>query len=150
MTPAGGLLCVVNGLAGDFYSVRPGGDGDVTATHMAWHTPRKSGRDCPSPIVVGNYVIVCSMTGIATCYDVTDGHIYWTERLPGAFSASPIDANGLVYFINEVGTTSVIEPGPALKIVAENALAIDGDEIFRASIAPSEGKLYIRSTSVLY
>ncbi len=61
VTPAGDLLCVVNGLAGDFYSVRPGGSGDVTKTHMAWHTPRKGGRDCPSPIVVGDYIIVCDM-----------------------------------------------------------------------------------------
>jgi outer membrane protein assembly factor BamB len=40
VTPAGDLLCVVNGLSGDFYSVRPGGDGDVTSTHMDWHSPR--------------------------------------------------------------------------------------------------------------
>jgi outer membrane protein assembly factor BamB len=150
VTPAGDLLCVVNGLAGDFYSVRPGGEGDVTATHMAWHTPRKGGRDCPSPIVVGNYIIVCDMGGVATCYDAIDGRIHWKDRLPGKFSASPIAANGLVYFINEEGVTRVIEPGPALKIVAENSLPADEQEIFRASISPSEGKLFIRSTSVLY
>jgi outer membrane protein assembly factor BamB len=150
VTPAGGLLCVVNGLSGDFYSVRPGGNGDVTTTHMAWHTPRKGGRDCPSPIVVGNYVIVCNMAGIATCYDAKDGHIYWSERLQGAHSASPIAANGLVYFINEEGVTRVIEPGPTLRVVSENALPVGDDEIFRASIAASDGKLLVRSTSVLY
>ena len=53
VTPAGDLLYVVNGLKGDNYAVRPGGHGDVTATHMAWHAPRKSGRDLPSPIVFG-------------------------------------------------------------------------------------------------
>ena len=150
VTPAGKLLCVVNGLAGDFYSVRPGGDGDVTATHMAWHTPRKGGRDCPSPIVVGKFIIVCDMKGIATCYDVDDGTILWKDRLPGNFSASPIAANGYVYFINEAGKTLVIKPGPALNIVADNDLPADSKEIFRASITPSDGQLFIRSTSVLY
>lgn len=150
VTPAGDLLCVVNGKAGDFYSVRPGGDGDVTATHMAWHTPRKGGRDCPSPIVVGSFIIVCDMGGIATCYDAGDGHIYWKERLPGKYSGSPIAANGFVYITNEDGKTLVIEPGPALKIVAENDLPAGSGEIFRASPTPSDGQLLLRSTSVLY
>ena len=150
VTPAGKVLCVVNGLAGDFYAVRPGGEGNVTGTHMAWHTPRKGGRDCPSPIVIGKYIIVCDMGGIATCYDADDGHIHWKERLPGKYSASPIAANGLAYFVNEEGLTRVIKPGPTLDIVAENSLPADSQEIFRASITPSDGQLFIRSTSVLY
>ena len=150
VTPAGDLLCVVNGKAGDFYAVRPGGEGDVTETHMAWHTPRKGGRDCPSPIVVGKFIIVCDMSGIATCYDAEDGHVYWRERLTGKVSASPIAAGGLVYLLNEDGKTLVIEPGPALKIVAENDLPAEKDQIFRATPTPSDGKLFVRSTSVLY
>jgi outer membrane protein assembly factor BamB len=124
ITPAGDLLCVVNGLKGGaFYAVRPGGDGDVSDTHRAWSTPRQGARDCPSPIVVGQYIIVSDMDGVATCYDAQDGHIYWKERLPGKYSGSPIAANGLVYILNEAGTTTVIKPGPQLEVVAENALA---------------------------
>jgi outer membrane protein assembly factor BamB len=150
VTPAGELLCVVNGLAGDFYSVRPGGAGDVTSSHMAWHTPRKGGRDCPSPIVVGDFIIVCDMGGIATCYSVADGHIYWKERLPGKYSGSPIAANGLAYFVNESGKVVVIKPGPALEIVAESDVPADRQEIFRASLTPCDGQLFIRSTTTLY
>jgi outer membrane protein assembly factor BamB len=150
VTPAGDLLCVVNGLAGDVYSVRPGGEGDVTDSRMAWHTPRKGGRDCPSPIVVGQFIIVCDMGGIATCYDAEDGHVYWKERLKGKFSGSPIAAGGLVYFVNEAGQTVVIKPGPKLEIVAENDLPAGKEEIFRASPTPSDGQILIRSTSVLY
>ena len=135
VTPAGGLLCVANGLAGDFYSVRPGGKGDVTQTHMAWHTPRQGGRDCPSPIVVGEFIIVCDMSGIATCYDAADGHVYWKNRLNGRFSGSPIAAGGLVYLVNEAGKTVVIKPGPTFEVVAENELSAGKEEIFRASPA---------------
>jgi outer membrane protein assembly factor BamB len=149
VTPAGEVLCVVNGLSGDFYSVKPGGDGDVTETHMAWHTPRKGGRDCPSPIV-GKFVIVYDMGGIATCYDAADGRIYWKERLPGKYSGSPVAANGLVYILNEAGKTVVIEPGESLKIVAENDLTAGKDEIFRASPTPLGGQFFLRSTTVLY
>jgi len=150
VTPAGGLLCVVNGLAGDFYSVRPGGSGDVTATHMAWHTPRKGGRDCPSPIAIGDFIIVADMGGIATCYDVNDGHVYWKERLNGKHSASPIAANGLAYFLSESGKTYVIKPGPTLDIVSENDLPGGKGELFRASLTPNQGQLLIRSTTTLY
>jgi outer membrane protein assembly factor BamB len=150
VTPAGKLLAVVNGLPGDFYSVLPGGNGDVTETHMPWHTPRKSGRDCSSPIVVGKYILVTSLDGIATCYNAVDGQPYWKERLAGKFSASPIAAGGLAYYLNENGKTFVIEPGETLKIVAENDLPASKDEIFRASMAPSLGQLFIRSTNVLY
>lgn len=150
VTPAGDVLCVVNGLSGDFYSVKPGGEGDVTETHMAWHTPRRGGRDCPSPIAVGKFVIVCDMGGVATCYDAADGHIYWKERLPGKYSGSPIAANGLVYILNEAGKTIVIEPGEVLKIVAENDLPAGADEIVRASPTPLGGQLFLRSTKVLY
>lgn len=150
VTPAGNLLYVVNGLSGDFYAVRPGGSGDVTDTHMAWHTPRKGGRDCPSPIVVGQFIIVCDMGGIATCYDAAGGNIYWKERLPGKFSGSPIAAGGLAYFVNEAGTTIVIKPGPKLEIVSENELSAGKDEIFRASPTPAGGQILLRSTSALY
>ena len=150
VTPAGDVLCVVNGLSGDFYAVKPGGSGDVTATHMAWHTPRKDGRDCPSPIVVGKYVFVISMSGIATCYDATDGRAIWKERLTGKFSGSPIAAGGLIYVTSEDGVTYVIRPGDKLDVVAENPLAASEEEIFRASPTPCDGRIYLRSTNVLY
>ena len=150
VTPAGDLLCVVNGLAGDIYSVRPGGNGDVTATHMAWHTPRRGGRDCPSPIVVGDLIIVCDMGGVATCYRANSGEVLWKERLSGKVSGSPIAAGGLVYFLNEAGRTIVIKPGPALEVVAENDVPAGADEIFRASLTPVGGQMLLRSTKVLY
>jgi outer membrane protein assembly factor BamB len=150
VTPAGGLLCTVNGLAGDIYAIRPGGDGDVTASHMAWHTPRKGGRDTPSPIAIGEFIIVCDMGGIATCYQATDGRVLWRERLGGKFSGSPIAANGLAYFVNEAGKTVVIKPGPKLEIVAENEFPSGTGELFRASPTPSDGQIFLRSTSMLY
>ena len=150
VTPGNGLLYVVNGKPGDFYALRPGGEGDITQTHMAWHTPRKSGRDQPSPIVVGNYVIVISMDGFGFGYDATTGKELWKERLGGTHVASPIAANGLVYFQDETGKTTVIKPGPKLEVVAENTLPASGKEIFRASLTPSRGQMFSRSDTVLY
>lgn len=144
-----GLLYVVNGLSGDMYAVRPGGSGDVTSSHMAWHLPRKSGRDLPSPILVGDLLLVVSMNGIATQYDVKQAKELWKERLGGNFSGSPIAANGLVYIQNEEGETFVLRPGPQLDLVSRNPLGVTG-EIFRASPAASLGQLFFRSDRAIY
>ncbi|HEV3024026.1 MAG TPA: PQQ-binding-like beta-propeller repeat protein [Pirellulales bacterium] len=149
-TPAAGLVYLVNGLAGDVYAVRPGGDGDVTDSRMAWHTPRKSGRDLPSPIVVGDYLLVVSLTGVATCYHAGNGHVLWQERFAGSFSASPIAAASLAFFLSEDGTMVVVEPDREPKIVARNSLGQMEEEVFRASPAPCEGRFYLRSDRAVY
>jgi outer membrane protein assembly factor BamB len=149
VAPGKDLLYVVNGLAGDVYAVRPGGSGDVTKTHLAWHTPRKDGRDQPSPIAVGDYLLVANMAGMTTCYDSRDGKVLWRERLDGKYTAAPIAAGGLVYFLNEAGETTVIEPGPKLKIVAQSGLGARG-EVFRAGLTPAGGVLLARSDRALY
>jgi outer membrane protein assembly factor BamB len=149
-TPGNELVYLVNGLPGDVYAVRPGGEGDVTDSRMAWHTARKVGRDLPSPIVMGDYMIVVSMGGMAACYGAADGQEIWQERLGGNFSASPIAAAGLAYFQSEDGSVVVIKPGTRLDQVARNTIAVDDDEVFRASPSPCEGQLFLRSDRALY
>ncbi len=147
---AHGLLYSLNGQPGDIYCVRPGGSGNVTATHRVWNTKRRAGRDLPSPVVIGDYVLGCSMAGVLVCYRATDGEELWKERIGPKFSASPLVAEGHAYFQNEEGGTVVIEPGPELKIVAESKLDSESDELFRSQIVPSQGKLFIRSNKFLY
>lgn len=149
-TPANGLIYMLNGLQGDFYAVKPGGEGDVTQSHMAWHTPRKAGRDQPSPIAVGDFVIVVSMDGVGVGYDAKSGRELWKDRLAGKFTSSPIEANGLAYFQSDAGETVVIKPGPKLDVVARNSLPTSSDELFRASLTPSRGQVFSRSDKVLY
>jgi outer membrane protein assembly factor BamB len=149
-TPGRGLVFMVNGLRGDLYAVRPGGSGDVTASHMAWHTPRRGDRDQPSPIVVGPYLLVANMAGITTCYEADTGKELWKERLLGKFSSSPIAASGRAYFQNEAGVTYVIEPGPKGKVVSRNSMDGPAEEVFRASLTPSAGQVFARSDRALY
>jgi outer membrane protein assembly factor BamB len=149
VTPVGELLCVVNGQGGECYAVKPGGSGDVSATHRQWQSPRK-GRDTPSPIAIGKFVLVNDLAGFISCYNGETGELYWKERVLSNASASPIAAGGLAYFLNEAGRAFVIEPAETLKVVAENQLTVADDEIFRATITPCDGQLFIRSTKVLY
>jgi outer membrane protein assembly factor BamB len=122
-------------------AIDPTGTGDVTQTHIVW----RSKRNCayvPSPIVVGNYFLLTSDDGIASCYDATSGERLWFTRFGNHFSTSPISAGGLVYFTADNGQTKVVRPGKELEVVAENEL---GEECY-ASAAASDGAIYMRTT----
>lgn len=147
VTPSPEFLYVVCGLGGNMYALRRGASNPPP---VAWTAPRRGGRDLPAPIVVGDYVIVSTLSGIATCYDVKTGKEHWKERLGGQFSSSPIAIGALACFQNEAGETVVIEPGPSLRIVARNSLGAGAGEIFRASLTPLGGRIYSRSTTHLY
>ena len=147
---ADGVIYVVNGLAGDMYAVKAGGTGDVTKTNMLWHTPRRGGRDGPSPLLINGYLIVSNMAGIGACYDAATGKELWKTRLGGKISGSPIAAGKLAYLLFEDGETVVLEPGPEMKEIARNKVGAAADEIFRASPVPWHGHLLLRSDRVLY
>lgn len=144
------LIMVISGKPGDTYAIRPGGDGDVTETHMAWHTARKKGRHLSSPVIEKNYLLVAGMEGTGLCYDVPTGKELWQEKIEGRYTASLLAAGGLVYFLNESGKTLVIRPGDKLDIVAFNDVGAKEGEIFRASPVPSQGQFFIRSDRAIY
>ncbi len=120
-------------------AIRPDGSGNVTDTHIAWRSRRGAGY-VPSPVVVGDYLLLTSDEGVASCYEAKTGEQQWIGRLGPRFSGSPVTAEGLAYFTDDEGTTKVIRPGPKMEIVAENSL---GERCF-SSPAISQGRLLIR------
>lgn len=148
-TPGNDLLFAVGGTAKQMMAVKPGGSGDVTETHRAWEANRVGGRDLPSPILIENHLLVCAKAGVLTCYNPQTGDTIWTERIGGVFTSTPISYSGLAFFINEDGETIAIKPGKQADIVARNTID-PGAGIFRASITPSDGQVYIRSDQTLY
>ena len=117
----------------------------MTPTHVAW----RLGRGVPhtsSPLVVGDELYVVGDTGIVTCVDVETGKRRWRDRLWGNYAASPVYADGRIYFQSEEGLTTVIEPGTVFREVVRNEL--DGRTL--ASLAVSDGSLFIRSDTHLY
>jgi outer membrane protein assembly factor BamB len=148
VTPSPDFLYVVCGLGGAMYALRR--PDAPNQPPVAWTAPRRGGRDLSAPIVIGDYMIVTSLNGIATCYEAKTGKEQWKERLGGQFSSSPIAIGGLAYYQNEAGQTVVIEPGPTVRIVARNSLDAGPDELFRASLTPLGGRIYSRSNTHQY
>jgi outer membrane protein assembly factor BamB len=121
-----GLLFASSGRAGPTIAIRPGGAGDVTATHVAWSTPKGS-PFVPSGIVVGDLLyLVNDMQSVLTVYEATTGALVYQSRLGVAqregFSASPIAVNGKVFFTNDDGQTFVVQAGREFKLLHVNEL----------------------------
>ena len=142
---ARGLIFVCSGYdSPTLYAIRPDGVGDVTHTHVAWSTNRGVPHN-PSVLVAGNELYMVSDSGVATCLDAKSGKNYWTRRLGGEFSASPMLAKHVIYFQDENGTAHVIEAGRQFKLLATNKLEnISGERTF-ASYAVGDGALFLRS-----
>ena len=76
-----GLVFCSSGRAGPTLAIRPGGQGDVTGSHLAWSTPRGS-PFVPSPVLYGSQLyIVNDMASIATSFDAASGRTLWQGRL---------------------------------------------------------------------
>jgi outer membrane protein assembly factor BamB len=126
-------------------TVRTGGSGDVTATHIAWEQPTGAPTQ-PSLLYVKPYLYTVTDAGIAHCYEGETGQIVGRSRIGGNFCASPVYADGKIYFLSEAGETTIVTAGPELTVVAKNPL----NERCLASIAISGGNLFIRTQSHLY
>jgi outer membrane protein assembly factor BamB len=126
-------------------AVRVDGRGDVTRSHVAW-TLKRGVSLTPSPLLVGDELYLVSDNGIASCVDAKTGQPYWQVRLGGNHSASPVYADGRIYFLSEEGESVVIAPGKQFKALAKNQL--DGQTL--ASMAVSGGSIFVRSQTHLY
>ena len=126
-------------------AVKLDGKGDVTKSKVVWKLDRGVPLT-PSPLLVGNELYMVTDNGIATCVDAKTGKEYWRARVGGNHSASPIYADGRIYFLSEEGESVVIAPGQQLKHLATNQ--IEGRTL--ASMAVSGGSIFIRSETHLY
>ena len=126
-------------------AIRPEGKGDVTDTHVVWHS-KEARCYVPSPVLVGNYLLVADDQGSAHCFDKTNGKHLWRTRMGRHYHSSLVTAGGLAYFLDDDGVMKVVEPGEKLKVVAKNKLG----EFTSASPAISNGQLFIRGVKHLF
>ena len=141
-----GLVYIATGFfQPEIMAVRPDGSGDVSKTHVGW-TNRRAAPLTPSPLLVGDELYLVTDAGIASCLDARTGDILWQQRLNGTFSASPVFADGRIYFLAEDGVATVLAPGRQYRRLATNTL--DGATL--ASMAIAGGSIYVRSATHLY
>lgn len=124
---------------------RLSGSGIAKAPDMVWEH-RRGMPKVPSLIYVKPFLFAITDAGIATCLNAATGAVIWHQRLEGTYSASPVAADGWVYFLSDDGTTTVIMAGSEFRILARNAIG----EPVQASPAISEGQIFLRSDHHLF
>ena len=127
-------------------AIKADGKGDVTDTHIAW-TLKDGAPHTPSLLLVGEELFMSSDGGFASGVDAKKGTVHWKKRLGGnGYSASPIYADGKVWFLSEDGVGTVVKASTTYEQVARNPLG----ERTLASYAAIDGALFLRSESRLY
>jgi len=141
-----GMVYVCTGYqVAELLAIRVDGRGDVTDTRVAW----KAKGQVPlvsSPILVGDELYCASDSGIVSCFDAESGKLHWRERIGGNHLASPLAADGRLYFFNREGKTTVLKPGKHFVRLAENPL----EGPLAATPAVAERAIYLRTDAHLY
>jgi outer membrane protein assembly factor BamB len=141
-----GLVYVCTGyMKPQLWAIRMGGSGDVTQTHVAWKYDRQV-PEISSPVAVGEEIYFVSSLGIGTCLDAKSGEQIWQHRLGGNYFASPLAADGKLYFTSREGVTTVVRPGREYHELGRNQLF--GQTM--ASLAICGHSLLIRADRLLY
>ena len=83
--------------------------------------------------------------GILTCYRADTGEQVYQTRLGAvgaSFAASPVAADGRLFFASETGEVYVLRAGPEYELLATNVM----DEVVMATPALSDGLMVVRTT----
>ena len=136
-------------------AVRPGAAGDLTPTDnqtrddaLVWYK-RNEGIYLQTPLVYGEHLYACRNNGLLSCYEARTGERLYRKRLgsgKAGFTASPVAADGKLYFTSEDGIVYVVEPGPKFNLLTTNEM----NESCMATPAIAGGLLIVRSTEHVY
>ena len=151
------LVFITNahGRLNPIYAIKLNAHGDISLAkgeksneYVSWYKPRR-GVYQSTPIVYGDYLYLVSGSGVLTCYKAKTGEQVYRERITGrrsAYTASPVAADGRLYFSDEYGNIQVIKAGPKYEHLAANKMG----ESCLASPAISGGMLFIRTNRHLF
>ena len=143
---ANGLLYIATGyMKARMLAVRVTTNGGEQQAEIAWHFTKQV-PNVSSPLVIGDEMYFVSDNGIASCLDAKTGETNWTERIGKHFWASPLYADGRIYFFDRDGTTTVVAAGNEYQQLAINKL--DGEML--ATAAAVDNALVLRTDKALY
>ena len=124
--------------------------GDVTETHVLWRTAK--GSNASSPIYHdGTLYWTSESGGILHIQDAATGKSVEHRLGPdvGRTWASPILADGKLYFVSQFKGTYVVAAQPKFELLARNVFDDDSSRS-NASLAVSDGQLFLRNDLYLY
>jgi outer membrane protein assembly factor BamB len=134
--------------------VRAGARGDISLPEgkssseaIAWSHDR-DGTYISTPIVYRDQLYTLNNNGVLTAYAADRGERLFRARVGGggAFSASPVAADGRLYMANEDGDVLVVQAGREYVELARNPMG----EVIMATPAISDGVIVVRTLGHLW
>jgi outer membrane protein assembly factor BamB len=142
-----------SGTTNTLLALRPGGRGDVTETHRLWIQRPGNNKTCLGAGVIHNgHIYQVNMMGFAECRELQTGRTVWEERLTGtgarnASWSAPVLTGDRLYLPNKNADVFVLRATPTFKCLATNSI---GGEPMNASLAVSEGEIFVRTDKHLW
>ena len=132
------------------FALKAGGIGDVTESHVLWKKTKGLPYIASAIAYRGQYVMVKD-GGIVTAYDAKTGEEVYQERTAasGSYYASPVAANGYIYFTAlDGGAVTVLKAGAdKADVMAKNPKL---GERTAATPAIADDTMFIRTEKHLY
>ena len=130
-------------------AVKPGGEGDVTKSHLLWKHPTRHTDHIVSPLVKDGRIFLIKEGGINTVFETATGQSLRAARRlgnSGGYFASPVGGDGKIYLASDTGIVIVLKSSDRYEVLAENDLG----ESIRATPALVDGTIYVRTNRHLY
>ncbi|MBO0723282.1 MAG: PQQ-binding-like beta-propeller repeat protein, partial [Blastocatellia bacterium] len=146
------LIFITNahGQMAPIYAIRLDASGDISLAdnttsnaYVAWSVTR-DGAYMITPLVYGDYLYSCKNNGVLLCFEAKTGKQVYQERLGDGktgFTASPVAADGKLYYASEDGDIYVVKAGSKFELLSQNEMG----EICMATPAISEGAIFFRT-----
>jgi outer membrane protein assembly factor BamB len=142
-----GMIVVPSAKGGPVFAIKPDAMGDITESDSAYFWKRQKGTpDVSCPLAVDGLTYLYP-DGLVVCLDSKTGEEIYTQRPDdGVHRASPVYADGKIYFCSRKGVVLVVKAGREYEVLAKN----DMGEVLAASPAISGGRIYLRTYDALY
>lgn len=143
----GDLCFITGGFNGPAMAFRLGGRGNLTDSGRLWRREREPQSIGTGVFVDGFVYRPNAGPGTVECVEPSRGDVQWTQRASANSWSSIVAAGGLLYSIDQNGTTVVFKPNPEkFEEVATNSLG----EATNATPAVADGRIYIRTAGHLW
>jgi len=141
---ARGHIFVAN-IYAELTAIRPGGSGDVTATHVSW-SEKGLLPDITSPLSDGELVWTLATDGALGCYAADDGALQFRERLAPRFRSSPSVVGDRVLLVGEAGEVIIIAAERRYRRLGTGSFG----EPVHSCPAFADGRMYVRGALHLF
>jgi len=107
----------------EMLAVNPIGSGDITATNILWKRRDDIAHtQILTPLIKDGLIYTVSSRNMLMCIDAATGQEIWTRRMSADHNASPVYADGKVWFFSVKGDVIAVQAGRNYNVITENKM----------------------------